>query len=187
METWPGHILYAAMRWIHIVSTTLIVGGTLFFEFVVPLATESLKREQQLDVFGKARWVFRQVVWVSSILLLLSGAVSLVRMWDTYTAEQYRASLPWAIGHAALAVVGMGIAIVLSSNPRPPAHHVGWMRFNLAVLLIVIFGANVSRHIRITVREREAAMGREAFDRLRQPIPYATPDYSPATAPTTQP
>jgi hypothetical protein len=172
METWPTHILFTTMRWIHMVAMTLVVGGTLFFEFVVPLATESLKTEQQLDVFGKARWVFRNVVWFAAVCLVVSGAVSLNRMWSTYTAEGYRASLSWAIGHVVLGIVSLGIAILLTSSRRPPSHHVGWMRINLAILLIGIFTADVARHIRITVREREAAMGREAFERITKPAPF---------------
>lgn len=173
METWPSHILYTTMRWIHMVAMTLVVGGTLFFEFVVPLATESLKSEQQLDVFGKARWVFRRVVWVAAAGLVVSGAVSLQRMWPTYHDEQYRASLHWVVAHIALGIVSLGIALLLTSSRRPPSHHVGWMRINLAILLIGIFTADVARHIRITVREREAAMGREAYERLSKPSPWA--------------
>jgi hypothetical protein len=193
MENWPAHILYVSMRWLHLVATTLIVGGTLFFEFIVPLATESLKREQQLDVFGKARWVFRRVVWVSAALLVVSGATALARAWPGYNASGYRASLPWAVAHVALGIVGMGIALLLTTPRRPPDHAVGWMRINLAILLIAIFVADVTRHIRITIRDREAAMGREVFERTGQPVympgGYDEPEPAtrPATRPTTQP
>jgi uncharacterized membrane protein len=181
METWLTHILYTTMRWTHMVAMTLIVGGTLFFEFVVPLAIESLKSEQQLDVFGKARWVFRRVVWIAAVCLVVSGAISLNRMWSTYNTDGYRASLSWAIFHIVLGIVGLGIAIVLTTSRRPPSHHVGWMRINLAILLVGIFTADVARHIRITIREREAAMGREAFEQISRPAPL------PPGAATTQP
>ena len=121
METWLTHILYTTMRWVHMVAMTLIVGGTLFFEFVVPLATESLKSEQQLDVFGKARWVFRRVVWLATACLVVSGAIALQRMWPTYNDEEYRASLHWVVAHAALGIVALGIALLLSSSRRAKA------------------------------------------------------------------
>jgi hypothetical protein len=185
MENWPAHILYVSMRWMHLVATTLIVGGTLFFEFIVPLATESLKREQQLDVFGKARWVFRRVVWVSAALLVVSGGVTMARMWSGYQMPAYRSSFPWLIAHVGLGIVGLGIALLLTTPRRPPDHAVGWMRINLAILLIGIFTADVTRHIRITIREREAAMGREAFDQIKQPV--YVPGYPDADDPTTRP
>src|SRR5207245_2611809 len=80
MPYWLYDIVYPLSRWLHIVCTTLIVGGTLFFELVLPIAIEDLKREQQLYVFARARLVFRWVVWIGVAGLLLSGVVSLHRM-----------------------------------------------------------------------------------------------------------
>ena len=158
MEEWSGHILFTVMQWVHIVSTTLIVGGTLFFEFVVPIAIEDLKEEQQFAVFGKARWVFKRVVWVSAILLLISGGVSAARHWGTYHDEPYRLTMWWTVGHAALGTLAIAIALILTARRRPPDHPIGWMQFNLILLLVGIFAANVARHVRLLVDEREAAV-----------------------------
>lgn len=49
-------ILLPLVRWLHIVCTTLIVGGTLFYELVVPISIEDLKREQQLYAFARRGW-----------------------------------------------------------------------------------------------------------------------------------
>ena len=81
------NIAFTVNRWVHLVAATVLVGGVLFFEFVVPLATADLKEEQQLAVFGRARWVFRNVVWLSVAMLILSGAVSLWRNWLLYEAD----------------------------------------------------------------------------------------------------
>ena len=158
MEEWSGHILFTVMQWVHIVSTTLIVGGTLFFEFVVPIAIEDLKEEQQFAVVGKARWVFKRVVWVSAILLLISGGVSAARHWGTYRDEPYRLTMWWTVGHAALGTLAIAIALILTARRRPPDHPIGWMQFNLMLLLVGIFAANVARHVRLLVDEREAAI-----------------------------
>jgi uncharacterized membrane protein len=158
MEQWSGHILFTVMQWVHIVSTTLIVGGTLFFEFVVPIAIEDLKEEQQFAVFGKARWVFKRVVWVSAVLLLISGGISAARHWGTYRDGPYRLTMWWTVGHAALGALAIAIALVLTARRRPPDHQVGWMQFNLILLLVGIFAANVARHVRLLVDEREAAI-----------------------------
>jgi hypothetical protein len=48
---------------------------------VVPAAIEELKPEQQFDVFGRARWVFKRLVWTSAVLLILSGIVTTRRHW----------------------------------------------------------------------------------------------------------
>jgi hypothetical protein len=186
MEDWLSHILFTVMRWVHVVCTTLIVGGTLFFEFVVPIAIEDLKDEQQLAVFGKARWVFRRVVWIGATLLLISGAVLIVRYWDTYREQPYRGTMWWAVGHMALGIVTLGIALLLTAPRRPPDHQVGWMQFNLVLLLVAIFAAGVSSYVRL-MNEREGALARERQRMMQQPLTVwgSGPD-TPTTGPTTR-
>src|SRR3954466_8346076 len=65
MPTWLYNTAFPLNRWLHVVASALLVGGVLFLEFVVPLATADLKEEQQVAVFGRARWAYRKVVWFS--------------------------------------------------------------------------------------------------------------------------
>src|SRR5688500_7398383 len=78
------HLLELFSRYLHIVCTTVLVGGTLFYEMVVPEAVEELKQAQQLDVVGRARWVFKRLVWGAAIILAVSGIVSSRRHWSSY-------------------------------------------------------------------------------------------------------
>lgn len=86
--SWLPDILYPVNRWLHMVCSMLIVGGTLFFELVLPAAIDELKREQQLYVFARARWVFRWVVWIGVVGLVLSGGIEIYRMWRTYQSDE---------------------------------------------------------------------------------------------------
>src|ERR1700759_983500 len=81
-------VFFILTRYVHIVCTTMLVGGTLFYEMVVPIAIDDLRKEQQLGVFGRARWVFRRIVWWSAGLLLLSGAFSTVYHMKSYTRAE---------------------------------------------------------------------------------------------------
>src|SRR5256714_7733430 len=85
-------LLFILNRYLHIVCTTVIVGGTLFFEMIVPVATGDLKQEQQLLVFGRARWSFRAMVWTCAILLVVSGIVSSIRRWSDYSGAERQAA-----------------------------------------------------------------------------------------------
>ena len=73
---WLVNTLSPLNRWAHIVASTLLAGGILFFEFVVPVATEDLIEEQRLAVFGRARWSFRRIVNLCVLVLVVSGAIS---------------------------------------------------------------------------------------------------------------
>jgi uncharacterized membrane protein len=171
MSEWLYHIVYPLARWLHIVSVTLLVGGTLFYELVVPKAIEELKDEQQLYIIARARWVFRWVVYVSVILLVITGAISLHRLWSAYT-DHYRQALPLILGHVGLGAAGIAVALLLNVGGRPPVRPVRWMRLNLVILLVAIFLASMARHIRLSLIERDEQVTRDYRDlqkRLQQP------------------
>jgi hypothetical protein len=159
-------------RYLHIVCTAVLVGGTLFYEMVVPVAIGELKNEQQLAVFARARWVFRQIVWASAAVLVISGIVSSWRHWETYTMEppqmvQVAPDAPpqvdawreakrpgwWWVAHISTGTMAVVIALFLTIGGRPPDRPIQWMRLNLTILLIVIFLATVTRHTRLILEQ----------------------------------
>ncbi len=154
MPDWTFHILLSISRWLHIVATTLLVGGTLFYEFVVPRAIEDLKEEHQLAVFGRVRWVFRQVVWFSAVVLVITGALSTWRHWQAYSV-QYPSSKPWWVFHVGIGMIAIAIALRLTMTWRPPVRPLAWMRINMVILLVVIFLASTARHVRLALHERD--------------------------------
>jgi hypothetical protein len=168
-EESPMYWMYALdllSRYLHIACTTVLVGGTLFYEMVVPGAIEELKPEQQYDVFGRARWVFKRIVWISAVLLILSGIVTTRRHWQAYKAEPPASQSTtfedadespsvlrrpgwWWAAHASTGGLAVLIAVYLTTVARPPDHPIGWMRLNLVILLVVIFLASATRHVRL--------------------------------------
>jgi hypothetical protein len=167
-------LLFFLGRYVHIVCATLLVGGTLFYEMVVPIAIDDLRQEQQLLVFARARWVFKWIVWWSAILIVLSGVVSTCEHWHRYnTVEYYRpevttetqGNLPrvvpaagragwWWAAHVSTGVIAVFIALSLTIGPVPPAKPIRWMRLNLVVLLLVIFLATATRQARLSAEQR---------------------------------
>jgi len=168
-------ILFILNRYVHIVCTTVIVGGTLFCEWIVPLAIDDLKREQQLSVFGRARWSFRAIVWTCAVLLVVSGFVSSARRWSDYTgAERITYRVPvnapeplrsmasdlrrpgwWWAAHVSTGLVALCVAVSLMTVRKPPANPLYWMRLSLIILLVVMFLATTSRHMRLSNYETE--------------------------------
>ena len=155
---WLINTLLPVNRWVHMVASTLLVGGVLFFEFVVPLATTDLRNEQRMAVFGRARWVFRSVAVLSVVLLILSGSLSAWQAWPTYDAVdaftggswQYGPK-PWLIGHVVAGLIGFVIVLRVTNTARVAPRPVGWLRALLVVLLVSIFLASVARYVRLRV------------------------------------
>ena len=162
------HVTDLLSRYLHIACTTILVGGTLFYEMVVPAAIEELKTEQQLDVFGRARIVFKRLVWISAILLVVSGVVTTRKQWRAYSQAEVSSGgvvveAPagrespsvlhrpgwWWVAHASTGALAVVIALYLTTVTRPPDHPIGWMRLNLVILLVVIFLGSATRHVRL--------------------------------------
>jgi uncharacterized membrane protein len=159
LPSWVFNTIFPLNRWLHLVASTLIVGGVLFFEFVVPLATADLKEEQQLAVFGRARWVFRRVVWISLGFLLVTGAFSLWRMWALYKSDErlvgsfWLASGPWVYLHVLLGLIGFALVLRVTNTRRLHGHPIGWLRVALVVMLASMFAVSIARQVRMHMRE----------------------------------
>jgi hypothetical protein len=165
------NLFFLFSRYVHIVATTLIVGGTLFFEMVVPAAIGELKTEVQLAVFGRMRWIFRWVVYTSAAALILTGSVSAFRsnnkavlngqfvsflsqsssdqkMKELQNESVFNRPVFWFVGHLVAGVLSLGIAVSLVRGGTPPERPIQWMRLNLFVLLLAMFFASASRSAR---------------------------------------
>src|SRR4051794_35273605 len=118
-------LLYILCRYVHVVCTTLLVGGTLFYEMVVPVAIGDLRPESQLLVFGRARWMFRGIVWMCAVLLLGSGILVTMQYWPMYAtlgtsdAPQMRPGWWWA-AHSVSGLLAIVISLMLTVGSQPP-------------------------------------------------------------------
>src|SRR4051794_11418521 len=149
---WVQTVLLPLNRWLHIVATATLVGGALFYEFVIPKAIEELKDETQLSVLGRVRWIFRRLVIFSTIVLILSGAFETWQIWPTYK-YRFAAARPWWGTHVAVGVVAMAIAVRITLGDRVPRHPIAWLRVSFVVMLVAIFLAALTRHIRLSLQE----------------------------------
>jgi hypothetical protein len=171
---WVHTVVLPLNRWLHIVSTTLLVGGTLFYEFVIPKAIEDLKAESQLAVLGRVRWIFRRIVLISATLLLLSGLVATWRNWPTYN-DYYGPVKPWWMIHVALGGLSMVSAVALTIGDRVPRHPIAWLRVNFVVMLVALFVADIIVYVRQSVRDELQPMSLQSPDQS-SPSPKASLD-----------
>ncbi len=168
------HILFPLTRWLHLLASTLIVGGTVFFEFVVPRGIEDLKLESQLSIIAYLRLVFRKIVLTSVILLPITGAVTFYQQWPAYLSPDghWSPAAPWVIAHTALSLIGLALAAALVIGRRVPLRARQWMKINFVILMSAMFIASASRHVRLFTRER---IMRQQLHAGQPPAPYVTP------------
>lgn len=155
LPEWVQWAIFPLVRWLHIVCTTLLVGGTLFYEFVIPKAIEDLKEETQLAVLGRVRWFFRQVVIFSAVILILTGSLTVYHQWHLYNGE-FRAVMPWLYMHLALGMLSLLVAVLAMIRTRSPRQPLVWLRINFVILLVVIFIVAVARQWRLMIRDTHA-------------------------------
>ena len=163
-------LLYLLSRYLHVVASCLLIGGTLFYELIVPVAIDDLTDPVKLSVFARARWAFRWIVWCSAAVLLISGVFSSARNWyaysthdnmvDTFKADpllMHKGSVQgaghWWLAHSVGGLLGVGIALILVKGRTPPRYPLVWMRVNLLILMVAIFLASTARHVRLRIIE----------------------------------
>jgi hypothetical protein len=145
-------LVFLFARYLHIVCATVLIGGTLFYEMVVPPAIDELKQEQQLFIFARARWFFKWIVWVCAAIILISGVIGTYGHWAEY--NQQSAALmarpgSWWAAHASCGILAVIIAVSLTIGKVPPSQPIRWMRLNLVILLLVMFLATATRQTRL--------------------------------------
>ncbi len=145
-------LLFLFARYLHIVCATVLVGGTLFYEMVVPAALDELKPEQQLFIFARARWFFKWIVWVSAAIILISGVIGTYSHWTEYNLQSAalmaRPGCWWA-AHVSCGILAVIISVSLTAGKVPPSQPIRWMRLNLIILLLVMFLATATRQTRL--------------------------------------
>ncbi|MGA2443179.1 MAG: hypothetical protein ABSH08_19675 [Tepidisphaeraceae bacterium] len=155
-------LIFLFARYLHIVCATVLIGGTLFYEMVVPPAIDELKQEQQLFIFARARWFFKWIVWVCAATILISGVVSTYGHWAEYNRESvYQLARPgwWWAAHASCGILAVLISVSLTVGKVPPSQPIRWMRLNLVILLLVMFLATATRQTRLESGSVGRALG----------------------------
>jgi len=160
-------------RYLHIVASMLLVGGTLFYALVVPKGIDDLKDFAQVAVLARLRWVFRWLVYLSAVVLLITGALSWSRHNASYSGVEVKAlaellahegkktnfdspfmkSGLWFYLHLGFAVIALISSVAMIRSLTPPSHPIGWLRISLILLLTATLLASMTRHARTLIFE----------------------------------
>ena len=148
-------VLDILFRYIHVVAACVAVGGAFFMRFILPQGTRDLDAEKKDYVFLRSRRAFKMVVHTSILAFLVSGIYNAIKLFPQYKANPPLLHGLWGV-HLLMGLAVFAISIVLLKGVEPPRSHRGWMKANVALMLLTILAASTLKW----ARERENAQPR---------------------------
>jgi uncharacterized membrane protein len=125
--------LNVIMRWLHITSVVVLIGGALYARLVVAPAVEALPGAQQ-DTLGDAMAArFRSLLYGAVFFLLATGVYNLFMNLGRGALYQALLGIKMLL---VLHVMAVGFLIVTPANPKRTRHLTGIMISGVVILLI---------------------------------------------------
>ncbi|MDB5298284.1 MAG: hypothetical protein JWO31_4267 [Phycisphaerales bacterium] len=180
-------ILDVLMRYLHILSAVLAVGGAFFLAVLLPGSLRLIDDVARRDeVLLKVRRAYKMTVHPAILGLLVSGAYNTVRLWPTYKLNPARNHGLWG-PHLLLGLLAIGISLWLLAGRTLRANHRTWLKANVGLMFVVILLASALRWVRLnTVAEahaKETAGLRSQIDQLNAAAGAAAAPVSPTAIP----
>ena len=142
-------ILDVLMRYVHIMSAVLAVGGAFFLLVLLPGGLRLVDEPRRDEVLLKIRRAYKLTVHPAILGLLVSGVYNTVRLWPTYKLNTARHHSLWG-PHLLLGLVAIGISLWLLAGRSLRPNHRTWLKANVGLLFVVILLASTLRTVRLT-------------------------------------
>jgi putative copper export protein len=150
-------LIELVLRWIHVLSAAVLVGGTIFLRYALAPALAQQASETRQSLLGGWRPGWARLVMIASALLLISGLVNAVRIIMRY-------EFPAAPYHALVAVKFLLAMVMFWSSAAVAGRSASaekmrenltfWLNINvlLAILLVGLAG-----YMRLTPRDEKSS------------------------------
>src|SRR4051812_23172322 len=134
-------ILVISFRWLHVIAACLAIGGAFFLRVILPIGTSALDAEQRQAVLLRCRRAFKMVVHPAILVFLVTGTYNAWRNWPVYTRNPGLMHGMFGMHLlAALAVIGISLWLLAGRELR--RSHAGWMKINIALMLLAVLAAS---------------------------------------------
>jgi putative copper export protein len=135
----PGYVLSLLMRWVHISSMAMLIGGILYARLVLTRAGDVLAPEARESLADRAAALFRPMVWTAIAGLVLSG------LYNYLTAPGHTPRYHMALGIKLLLAAHVFTTAVLLSRPRNPRRARMLTGAAISGLVIILISAYLRR------------------------------------------
>jgi uncharacterized membrane protein len=180
-------ILDVLMRYLHIVSAVLAVGGAFLMLIGVPAGLKLIDDEaRRLEVMLKIRRAFKMTVHPAILGLLVSGVYNTIRLWPTYKLNMGRHHMFWG-PHLLLGLTVIVFSLWLLAGKSLRNNHRKWLKINVTLMLVTILLASALRSVRISTVNEKWEQDKAELQQLKAATMPAVAPAIPETSPTTQP
>ena len=140
-------ILDILMRYLHLVSAVLAVGGAFFLLICVPAGLKLIDEARRDEVMLKIRRAFKMTVHPAILFLIVTGAYNSWKLWPE-PKNMGRYHMFWG-PHLLLAIVVFCISLWLLAGKGLRANHRTWLKVNVVLMLLTILAASGARWSRL--------------------------------------
>ncbi len=159
------------LRWGHILSAIVLVGGTVFLRFVVVPAMDSLPGQVKPSFLAACRGPWARLVMLTSGLLLLSGLTNAVRIILRYDLDggMYHG----LVGAKLLLALGLFWISSVLAGRSPMAERfrekmISWLNISLVLSVLLIGLAGYMKLYPRVEKQPTPATSRLGVEELRQ-------------------
>jgi uncharacterized membrane protein len=130
------------IRYIHIITACVLLGGAFFFRVLLPIGVKDLDPEARETVLLRSRRGFKMIVHSAFFLLLLTGAYSAVLYWPIYTL--WPPVMHGLFGlHLLLGLLGLILLMIVTAGPQPLRSYMSIAKVALIVIFLAVLAASV--------------------------------------------
>jgi uncharacterized membrane protein len=126
-------VLSALMRWLHITSAVVVVGGVLYARFVIAPALALLPAQEQDTLSGAMAARYRSLLYLAMVFLAGTGLYNVVMNLGRGPLYQLLLGIKLLL---VLHVFAVGLLIVKPKNPKRSRQMTGLVISGLVILAI---------------------------------------------------
>jgi uncharacterized membrane protein len=134
-------ILAVLLRWLHVVSACLALGGVFFMGVVLPAGLRAVEGEAARAALLRVRRVFKMVIHTCILLLLVTGSYNAWANWGWYKLNPPLLHSMFGV-HVLLAVGAIVVLLVVMTGAELPKSYRGLMTGGLVLMLLAVAAAS---------------------------------------------
>ena len=147
-------VIIILLRWLHVITACVLIGGTFFLAAILSAAAEQTSEgTMQQSPYSRTRRPFKMLVHISILFLLGSGIYNAISNWSAY-----RAGIPLTHAlfgpHVLLAVIALTILLVIFTPREPRNWHRRGLQIAVAILLLAVLCASALKYALEHPRQR---------------------------------